>query len=67
MDTTWSSPESGNGQVVENENNVSVVEAFMVDRIGDLQEYGWSNDTIAEALGVNVEFVEERGSVYENQ
>jgi len=56
MRTILVSPESGREQVAE---NISEVEVFMASRVNDLQEYGWSNETIAEALGVNKEFVED--------
>ena len=61
MSSNWSTPEPGTEQVAD---NLSEVEAFMVSRIDDLQEYGWSNETIAEALGVSETFVEEYSSTY---
>ena len=59
MSTNWISPETSSEQVAE---SISEVEAFMESRVEDLQEYGWSNETIAEALGVNEEFVVEHSS-----
>jgi hypothetical protein len=34
----------------------------MTSRVYELQEYGWSNERIAEALGVGEEFVEDHSS-----
>lgn len=61
MSSNWSTPEPGTEQVTD---NLSEVESFMISRIDDLQEYGWNNETIAEALGVSETFVEEYSSTY---
>jgi hypothetical protein len=55
MRTISGSPEFGRDRGHE---NISVVEAFIASRINELQKYGWSNEAIAEALGVHEEFVE---------
>ncbi|HNB52827.1 MAG TPA: hypothetical protein PK530_12835 [Anaerolineales bacterium] len=38
--------------------NISKIEAFIISRIAELKQLGWSTSAIADALGVNTDFVE---------
>jgi hypothetical protein len=38
--------------------NLSKIEAFIISRIAELKKLGWSTTAIADALGVNTDFVE---------
>ena len=57
MSTFGSASQPGNEQVAEQELK-SEVEAFMMARAHALHEYGWSDETIAEALGIGEEVIE---------
>ena len=61
MATFWNSYQPESEQLMEQE-VLSDVEAFMVSRVAELQDYGWSNENIAEALGVDDKFVEDHSS-----
>jgi len=61
MAVLWSSSQPGSEQMIQQE-AISEVEAFMASRVYELQEYGWNNERIAEALGVGEEFVEDHSS-----
>jgi hypothetical protein len=63
MKTIQSSHKS-NGN--HNQQNVSIskIEAFIISRVGDLKEYGWNNQIIAEAMGVNEDFIEKASDLY---
>jgi hypothetical protein len=38
--------------------NMSKIEIFIISRIAELKKIGWSTTAIADALGVNSDFVE---------
>lgn len=38
--------------------NISKIEAFIISRIAELKQLGWSTSAIADALGVHTDFVE---------
>ena len=59
-------PNSSRNQANQN-NNISRIEAFIISRIGRLKEVGWSTEIIAEALGVNEEFIERASYMYYTQ
>lgn len=58
MATFWSSSDPGIEQSIE-QAAISEVDAFIASRVDELQDYGWSNETIAEALGISESSIDE--------
>ncbi len=64
MNTAHTSAYNYNQKQANHNGNISKIEAFIISRIGELKEVGWSTAAIADALGVNTDFVEKAVQLY---
>ncbi len=64
MNTVHTSTYNYNQKQSSHSGNISKIEAFIISRIGELKEVGWSTSAIADALGVNTDFVEKAVQLY---